>query len=81
MGQLDKAKDLLEHAVQMDPTNAAIHFRLSTVYQRLRRTDDARREVDQFHKYKDLKDKLRDTYRELHLDPGKFDVDESSAHP
>jgi tetratricopeptide (TPR) repeat protein len=77
MGQPEKAEKLLEHAVQMDPTNAVIHFRLSTVYQRLGRTDDAKREVEQYRKYKDLKEKLRDTYRELHLDSRKFDVDES----
>jgi tetratricopeptide (TPR) repeat protein len=77
MGQPEKAEKLLEHAVQMDPTNAVIHFRLSTVYQRLGRTDDAKREVEQYQKYKDLKEKLRDTYRELHLDSHRFDVDES----
>jgi Flp pilus assembly protein TadD len=77
MDQPEKAEKLLEHAVQIDPTNAVIHFRLSTVYQRLGRTDDAKREVEQYRKYKDLKEKLRGTYRELHLDSHKFDVDES----
>jgi tetratricopeptide (TPR) repeat protein len=81
MDQLEKAEKLLEHAVQMDPTNAVIHFRLSTVYQRLGRSEDANREVEQFHKYRNLKEKLRDTYRELHLDPRKLDMDESSSHP
>jgi Tfp pilus assembly protein PilF len=81
MDQLEKAEKLLEHAVQLDPTNAVIHFRLSTVYQRLGRGEDAKREVEQFHKYRDLKDKLRDTYRELHLDPRKFDMDDSNSHP
>jgi tetratricopeptide (TPR) repeat protein len=81
MGQPEKAEKLLEHATQMDPTNAVIHFRLSTVYQRLGRTADAKREVEQYQKYKDLKEKLRDTYRELHLDSRKFDVDENVPNP
>jgi tetratricopeptide (TPR) repeat protein len=80
MDQPEKAERLLEHAVQMDPTNAVIHFRLSTVYRRLGRTADAQSEVEQYRKYKDLKEKLRDTYRELHLDPAKLDADETSSH-
>jgi Tfp pilus assembly protein PilF len=80
MDQLEKAEKLLEHAIQIDPTNAVIHFRLSTVYQRLGRNEDAKHEVEEFRKYKDLKEKLRDTYRELHLDPHKLDMDESSAN-
>ena len=80
MNQTEKAEKLLEHAVQMDPTNAVIHFRLSTVYKRLGRNEDAKHEVEQYQKYKDLKEKLRDTYRELHLDPHKLDMDESSSN-
>ena len=80
MDQPEKAEKLLEHAVQIDPTNAVIHFRLSTVYQRLGRTADAKHEVEQYRKYKELKDKLRDTYRELHLDPHKLDTDEASPN-
>jgi tetratricopeptide (TPR) repeat protein len=79
MDQPGKAVKLLEHAVQMDPTSAVVHFRLSTVYQRLGRTEDAKHEVEQYRKYKDLKDKLRETYRELHLDPHKLDIDESAS--
>ena len=81
MDQPEKAEKLLEHAVQVDPTDAVIHFRLSTVYQKLGRTADARNEVEQYRKYKDLKDKLRDTYHELHLDPHQLDTDESGSNP
>ena len=80
MNQPEKAEKLLEHAVQIDPTNAVIHFRLSTVYKRLGRSEDAKHEVDQYQKYKDLKEKLRDTYRELHLDPHKIDTDENTSN-
>lgn len=72
--QLEKAEKLLEHAAQLDPTNAVIHFRLSTVYQRLGRSADADREVQQYHKYSDLKEQLRDTWKVLHFNPEEPDM-------
>jgi len=79
-GHNQEAETLLEHAAQIDPTNATIHFRLSTVYQRLGRSEDARREVEQYRKYKTLKDTLRDTYKELHLNPGEADKDRDDSN-
>jgi tetratricopeptide (TPR) repeat protein len=79
MNEPEKAVKLLEHAAQMDPTNATIHFRLGTVYRRLGRDADAQREIEQYRKYKDLKEKLRETFRELHLDPQKLAIDENEA--
>jgi Tfp pilus assembly protein PilF len=79
MDRVEDAEKLLEHAIQIDPTNAVIHFRLSTVYQRLGRAEDAKHEAEQYKKYKDLKDKLRDTYRELNLDPRKLDTDQGAT--
>ena len=76
MNELDRSEKLLVHAVQMDPTNANIHFRLATVYKRLGRDDEAKHEVEQYQKYKDLKDKLRQTFRELHVDPQKLAEEE-----
>ncbi|AXC11710.1 TPR domain protein [Acidisarcina polymorpha] len=77
MDQPAKAEPLLEHAVRLDPTNAVIHFRLSTVYHRLGRNVDAEREVQEYHKYKDLKEHLRVTWKELQLNPEKQGVFES----
>jgi tetratricopeptide (TPR) repeat protein len=81
--QPEKAVILLEHAAQVDPTDATIHFRLGTVYRRLGRDADAKREIDQYRKYKDLKDKLRETFRDLHLDPQKLAMDgkDAASHP
>lgn len=74
MNQPDKAAPLLEHAEEEDPTNAVIHFRLSTVYHRLGRTADANREVEQYQKYKNLKEQLRNTWKDLHFNPEKPDM-------
>jgi hypothetical protein len=36
-------------------------------------------EIEQYRKYKDLKEKLRETFRQLHLDPQKPAMDENDA--
>lgn len=54
--QPDLALPLLEHVVADDPTNVLAHYRLSTVYHRLNRLDDAKGEVATYKKYKDMKD-------------------------
>jgi Tfp pilus assembly protein PilF len=61
------ALPLLESAVKADPTNILAHYRLSTVYRSLHRPDDAKRELAEYKKYKDLKEKLRIIYK--HEDP------------
>jgi tetratricopeptide (TPR) repeat protein len=71
MNQSDKALPLLELAVKVDSTNAVAHFRLSTVYRKMGRVDDADRELAEYQKYKAMKEKLRETYRQMRLDPGK----------
>ena len=77
MNQLKNAEKLLEHASQLDPTNAVIHFRLSTVYHRLGQTADADREVAQYHKYEDLKETLQNTWKALDFNPEKPDMFDS----
>jgi tetratricopeptide (TPR) repeat protein len=77
MNQPEKAQPLLEHAVAVDPTSAVAHFRLSTVYRQAGRAADAKRELQEYQKYKAMKDKLKDIYREMRLQPSKPGEDES----
>ncbi|MGC2163641.1 MAG: tetratricopeptide repeat protein [Silvibacterium sp.] len=77
MNQPEKAEKLLEHAIQIDPTNAVIHSRLSTVYHRLGRTADADHEVEQYYKYKNLKEELQNTWKALDFNPEKPDMFDS----
>lgn len=79
MNEPEKAEPLLQHAEEEDPTNAIIHFRLSTVYHRLGRTADADREVEQYQKYKDLKEQLRNTWKDLDFNPEKPDMYDRDA--
>jgi Tfp pilus assembly protein PilF len=80
MNQPEKALPLLEQAVKLDPTNAVVHFRLSTLYRKMGRTQDANRELAEYQKLKVMKEKLRDTYRAMRLDPGKQDHEDDSSN-
>jgi tetratricopeptide (TPR) repeat protein len=61
----DEAISLLESAVKDDPTNMVAHYRLSGLYQRAGRTAEAQREMDTFHHYQDIKDKLGRVFKQL----------------
>jgi tetratricopeptide (TPR) repeat protein len=79
MNQPDKAQPLLERALQMDPTSAVAHYRLSTIYRQAGRTADAEHELEEFQKYKEMKEKLLELYREMRLTPAKQESDETDA--
>jgi tetratricopeptide (TPR) repeat protein len=66
----NEAIPLLESAIKDDPTNMVAHFRLSGVYRRAGRTADADRELEAFHHYQDLKDKLGKVFKQLAV-PGR----------
>lgn len=76
MNQPDKAILLLEQAAQLEPTNPTAHYRLATLYKKTGRVEDAQREVDLYKQYKDLKEKLRVTYKELLTPPSEIRADE-----
>jgi tetratricopeptide (TPR) repeat protein len=70
-GDAASALPLLEQVVKSDPTNVQAHYRLSAVYRKLNRPEDAKRELAEYQKYKDMKEKLRQIYKELRLDDAK----------
>jgi|SRR5579872_7196222 len=76
MDQTGKALSLLEETVQLEPTNATAHYRLGTVYRQLGRADDAKRELELYKTYKDMKRKLRAVYKELQVQPKEITADE-----
>jgi tetratricopeptide (TPR) repeat protein len=69
------ALPLLEPLVAADPTNVVAHYRLSTAYRKLKRPADAKREMDAYQKYKDIKEKMRAVYKEMRLDTPQDDPD------
>jgi tetratricopeptide (TPR) repeat protein len=76
MGAPEKAAPLLEHAVQVDPTSSLAHYRLSSVYRQLGRTAEAQHELEEYQKYKAMKEKLRNVYHDMGVGQ---DPDERSA--
>jgi tetratricopeptide (TPR) repeat protein len=71
MNQPEKAQPLLERAARLEPFNAVTHYRLSVVYRGLGRADDARRELAEFQRLKEMKERLKNIYAEMRLQPGK----------
>jgi tetratricopeptide (TPR) repeat protein len=76
MNQADKALPLLEDTVKLEPTNATAHYRLAALYRKMGRADDAKREVDLYQKFKEMKEKLRTLYKELQVQPKEIRADE-----
>jgi cytochrome c-type biogenesis protein CcmH/NrfG len=76
MNQSDKAMALLEDAVKLEPTNATAHYRLATLYRKMGRADDAKREMDLYKKFKEMKEKLSALYKELQVQPKEIRADE-----
>jgi cytochrome c-type biogenesis protein CcmH/NrfG len=78
MDQPGKAELLLQHALQQDPTSAVAHFRLSTIYRQTGRASEAKHELEEYQKYKGMKEKLRAVYGDLHRDQA---VDDEDSNP
>ena len=74
MNRTNEAISLLESAVKDDPTNIVAHYRLSGLYRRAGRTADAQREMDTFHHYQDVKDKLGKIFKQLGGQPASCDA-------
>jgi tetratricopeptide (TPR) repeat protein len=79
MNQQAKALPILERAVQLEPTNAAAHFRLSTLYREMGRTADAQHEVEEYKRYKQMKDKLQAVFKEMQLHPAGLSTDDQEG--
>lgn len=79
MNREDKALPLLESSEQLEPTDDVVHYRLATLYRKMGRTEDARREVELYKKYKDMKENLRALYKGLLIQPEEIRPDETDA--
>lgn len=69
MDQPAKAQPLLEHSAQLEPFNSATRYHLAAVYRNQGRTEDARRELAEFKKLKEMKERLKQVYREMRVEP------------
>ncbi len=78
--QPEKAEKLLLHALEIDPTSATAHFRLSTLYRQSGRAADAQRELEEYKKYSEMKEKLRAVYHDFRSDEGDENRDGDPKH-
>ena len=62
------AATLLEQVIAQDPANYLAHFRLSAVYRKLQRPEDVKRQLDDYKKYKDMREKLKTIYQKMSAD-------------
>ena len=51
--------------ITADPTNVLAHYRLSSAYRELKRPEDAKRELEMYQKYKEIREKMRAIYKEM----------------
>jgi len=68
-----KAEAHLVRAAQLEPFDAVIHYRLASVYRELGKNADERRELAEFQRLRDMKDKLKQIFEEMHLRSAKED--------
>jgi Flp pilus assembly protein TadD len=64
-GDNQAATSLLESAVKDDPTNSVAHYQLSGLYRRAGKTADAQHEMDEFARYKAIRDNLGKVFRQM----------------
>ncbi len=70
-GDLSGALQLLQTLETADPTDVLVHFRLSALYRRMKRPDDAKRELALYEKYKAVKETMRSVYKAMRVEaPG-----------
>jgi cytochrome c-type biogenesis protein CcmH/NrfG len=69
MNQPERAISLLEHAAQLEPFNATVHYHLSVLYRKAGRADDAHRELGEFRRLRGMKTRLDQVYQAMRLQP------------
>lgn len=78
MNEKQKARTLLEHAVEVDPSDYIAHYRLSTLDRQQGRVEDAKRELADYQKYKSMQAKLESIFHAMRVqvDSKSGDTDE-----
>jgi tetratricopeptide (TPR) repeat protein len=66
-----EAESYLKHSLELEPFTAAAHYRLSLVYRAAGKTAEAQKELAEFQRLKDMKERLKQMYQEMRLQPLK----------
>jgi tetratricopeptide (TPR) repeat protein len=65
MEKPQEARKYLEMVVKADPLNETAHYRLAIAYKRLQMPEAAQKELHLFQEIKQIKDQVRDLYRQM----------------
>jgi tetratricopeptide (TPR) repeat protein len=71
MHRAAEAESYLKRSIELEPFTAAAHYRLSLVYRAEGRTSDAQKELAEFQRLKDMKERLKQVYQEMRLQAPK----------
>lgn len=71
MNEKEKAQQLLERAIRIDPSNYVVSYRLSTLYREQGKMDEAKQKLADYHKYKEMKDRLQKVFHDMRVDSGQ----------
>jgi tetratricopeptide (TPR) repeat protein len=77
----DKALPLLQQVLTADPTNMLAHFRLSALYRKMHQPDEAKRELAEYQKYKEIKEGLRQVYGTMRIQAPHNAADDETHEP
>ncbi len=66
-----EALPYLQRAAELEPFTAVTHYRLSLVYRASGRAADAQKELAEFQRLKEMKERLKQVYQEMRLQPVK----------
>ena len=79
MDRKDEARQLLERAVQIDPSNYVAHYRLGTLYRQQGKIDEAKKQVDLYLSYRQMHDKLEKIIHDMRVGRSQDAVDEDAG--
>jgi tetratricopeptide (TPR) repeat protein len=75
MQRTPEAERYLKRAVELDPFTPAAHYRLGLVYRATGRPAEAQKELAEFERLKQMKERLKQIYQDMRLQPLKQDRD------
>jgi cytochrome c-type biogenesis protein CcmH/NrfG len=75
MQKTAEAEQYLKRAVQLEPFTAAAHYRLGLLYRATGRPAEAQKEMSEFERLKQMKERLKQIYQDMRLQPLKQDRD------
>jgi len=76
LNEKPKALPEIEEAVRLEPTDPIAHYRLALLYRESGRDADAKRQMDLFLQYRQMKTKLRALYAGLLIQPKEIQPDD-----